>query len=431
MNQKTVKILLGVIFVGVLAVGIYAMQRSEKDNPEITYEVDNKSGLFIEEFARDMGSITRIKISPDNKVMLVSTLTQGVHAFVRQDGAGFVQQEELFYNPELDLPGFPPKETGMTGLVFGANFNEHRDVFMMHTAPNEEGTLKNRITRITLREEDGMVTGIDPVVIFESNVDAQASHQIQGGVSFMHEGESHLLFLIGDAFNNENPQDVSKEAGKLMLIKRDGSNPSGNRPFPEHPKIQALGIRNAYDIAIDTNDQLRRFAIGEAGDASHDRFIYGNLRPASSDTEVIPLNFGWDGSSESREGGLTDQQTQGEPEMVISTWDDTVTPDDIAFIPGGFGEIPQPGENESLVLVSTWGKSGSTERSPGKEIMLGTITGLDAQPEIAFTSLIRRSAFGEGKMGHPLGLAFDTTTNDIYFGDILEGTIYRVSPLDK
>ncbi len=435
------KILLGisVLVLGIAAVFFLPNLRQPKEEkpsePIAHYEVAPGYNFRVKVFAENLGQITRIKITPDGNTMLVSTLAENIYAFRKNEQGEFVKQDTPFFSLKTGLPGFPPEESGLSGMVLGADFDgstgspsDRRDIFLLHTAVAGEEILKNRITRITFTEKPEGVFGENPVQIFEGNTDSELSHQIQGGVGLMIQEKPHLLFNIGDAVNAKQSHDLSKEAGKVMLIQRDGSAPLGPRPYPRFPKVQAIGLRNAFDIAVNPFDPLKRFAIGDTGTDRFDRFLYGKVIDLDGKKQN-PIDLRWDGSNESLEKEVPDTNTKGAPDMALHRWDPTETLDDVVFYSGGTGGIPGSNASTSYILLALWGKTGSTELTPGKAVKLGVLTGFDAQPTLELRDFIRRAPAGEGKMGHPLGVGVDPKTKIIYFGDILEGRIYKVEPL--
>lgn len=56
------------------------------------------------------------------------------------------------------------------------------------------------------------------------------------------------------------------------------------------------------------------------------------------------------------------------------------------------------------------------------------MTDLSGQPEISFKTIIKRTKNADGKLGNPIGLEIDPQNNNFFFGDILEGRIYMVTP---
>ena len=438
----TVILLLVVFTIGAFLVIRYVRNRGEEnDNNEQAYtglELDKnlvsyeevQPGTFkINVLTDQLGTITRIKISPDGEMMLVSDLAGTVWVFrkeqnsegiVENDG-NFVKQEKPFYKIETGFTGFP-NENGLTGIAFGADFSDSKDIFLLYAIDLGKDGAKNRITRISYEEDgSGNLVGTDPVNVFAG------AHQIQNGLGVMIQGKPHLLFSLGENYNPPDSKDLTKEAGKIMLIQRDGSDPVGTRPFSGHPKICTKGIRNVYGFDIDLNDPELRVAFLDNGPNLNDRLGYAKL--IDPDGELAGgYDFNWDGEDDPITKVVPDINVQSSPNSLLHIWDQTVSPDEVIFYPGK-GTIPASDDKTSYALVLLFGQTGTSDNEKGKEILLAKIDRSSFQPKVSFTTLIHRSDKATEFAGNPLGLAYDPVTLKIYFGDLVEGRIYEVEPL--
>lgn len=367
----------------------------------------------------DVAQITQIDMTPDGQYMLIGTLGGTIWVYHRVDGV-FKRQADPFFELKTSQPGFPPQEAGLTGVVLGADFATSGDVFLNYSFALEKKSFRNRVARVTFTKNGNRVAGINPQQIFEANTPGTGSHQIQDGVGILVAGKPHVLFTVGEGFDGKRALDPEKEAGKVMLIQRDGSAPEGDRPFPESPKIQALGIRNAPAIGV--NPLNGKIAIGDTGPNNYDRFLYGTLYQADG-KNIHKLSFNWDGSEESLKKGARDLY-DGYKEMVLYRWAPTETAVNIEFYENS--KLLTLKEHQQYVLVVLFGRTGEKNNTPGKRIMLGTLEE-GAQNTLSLVPLVDRAAVGEGQLGHPLGLAVDHKTGDVYFGDIMEGRLYKVS----
>lgn len=383
------------------------------------YKAFGDTPLTVSIFDDAMPQITQIEITPDGNYMLVGTLDGTIWVYQRVDGV-FKRQTDPFFTVKTSQPGFPPQEAGLTGVVLGADFETSGDVFFNYSFAKEKKSFRNRVTRVTFTKRDDRVVGTNPQQIFEANTPGTGSHQIQDGVGVIVGGKPHLLFTVGEGFKSGQALDPEKEAGKVMLIHRDGTAPVGERPFPNAPKVQALGIRNAP--AIGKNPLNGKIAIGDTGPNDYDRFLYGKLYDADG-KNTQKLSFNWDGSEDSLKKGAPDLY-ENNNEMVLYRWTPTETAVNIVFYE--HPSLPKLKENQQYVLVVLFGKTGVKSNTPGKKIMLGVIQE-NAKSIFSFRPIVDRVPEGEGQLGHPIGLAVDPKTRDIYFGDLMEGRIYKVS----
>lgn len=425
---KYIEIVVVVVIIAIAGIFLSFLRSNEENEGEafFNYEVLNDN-FEVSEFSDVSGQLTRIKITPDGNTMLIATLEGVVFAYEKVDGE-FELQDEPFFDLKLTFPDTPDYiESGLTGMELGADFSESGDVFLLHAKFTEKEELRNQITRVKFEQSDAGVFGKSPEKIFESNVLGAQAHQIQDGLGIIYEGKSHLLFTIGEGFHPEYSQDVSKDAGKILLIQSDGTDPLGPRPYPEHPKIQAIGIRNSFDIAINPHDDEGRLAISDTGEIINDRIIYAKVIDLDGE-EITPLDFLWDeGKDETLENDVKDENIEGMPNTVLHRFDPAETPLDILFLEGGYAGIPESNEKTSYAIIMTFGQTLSSNNEPGKRIYLATFENLDSEPKLILEDFIKRSDKAMGVEGNPIGLAQDPVSHDIYFGDIIEQKIYKVT----
>lgn len=369
--------------------------------------------------AENVPQITQIEITQDGNYMLASSLPGIIHIFHKVDGV-WQRQIDPFFKLETAQPGWPPEEAGLTGVILGADFETSGDVFLTYSFAAEKKSFRNRVSRVTFSKQGKKIIGKNPKLIFEANTPGAGSHQIQDGIGIMIENKPHILFTVGEGFVAERALDPKQEAGKVILIDRDGNTASGSRPFADSAKVQALGIRNAPATAY--NPKRGKIAIADTGPNNYDRFIYGTIVDKNGqNNEQLSLN--WDGTEESLQKGSQDLYDPARLEMILYRWAPTETAVNILFYENE--RLPQLSENQDYVLVTLFGITGETGNNPGKQVLLGTLSH-GAQNSLTFQALVERVTEGEGKLGHPLGLAVDSATKMIYFGDIIEGRIYQV-----
>ncbi len=379
------------------------------------------SKLEVGILAQNLVAPSRIKLTPDGKFLLVTQLTGEVLAFNRTN-EGWATSPYQVTKVDTKAPGFPPDEFGLVGLVFSAEYDKNHRAFLLYSHQESAGKYLNRIANVVLEEKNGKLTASSPQVIFQAVTPGNVSHQITDGLGIMHYGKPHLVFLIGEGFKPELAQDESAEAGKLMMIQEDGTYPLGTRPYPNRPKLEALGIRNAYVIAENPYDKDNRWLIADTGPDKYDRLIY--TKTASSSGEFKPVNFGWNGQTEALSKAIKDPNFRNVRDMVLYRFPQTRTVTGLAFLP------PASATSHKLLAV-LFGITGSLQNAPGKEIWQGTLTNLTGQPRITFTPIIKRNPKADGKLGNPVGLEVDPQTNDFFFADILEGRIYQVKNKQK
>ena len=415
-----------IVILLVAGIGFYSVSRykpaktqppqSASSQPAAYAGVD-PSKVQVTALGTEPGTISRIKFTPDGQFMIASQLTGEVLVYKRE-GDSWKKQSKPLVSVATAFPGFPPEENGLTGMAFGADFATSGDMFFSYAYLQGEKDIRNRIARAKVVVENGELVGSNLTDIFEGNVPADSSHQIQAIQGVMVQDKPHVLFQMGEGFHAERSQDPTKEAGKLMLIQRDGSNPLGPRPFPDQPKIQAIGFRNPPDLEINQFDPLKREAIVDTGPDQYDRFIYGKFIDLVGGKKVEGLDLGWNGTVDSLTASRFDPNVTGRPDPILYRWDPTHTATNIVFHPGK-GIIPESTDQQTSVLVSLFGRTGETGPDvPGRAIWLNTLTLGDSPKLGTWQPFIVRSPDGVNTFGHPLALELDPVTNDLVFIDI-------------
>lgn len=371
----------------------------------VSYEAIDPKKFKVELLANGLKSVTRLKTTPDGQYLLATQITGEVLAFPRL-GDSFAKEPFHLGKVNTRFPGFPPEEGGLTGLVFSADFEKNGNIFLLYTYKDLPGKIQNRISQMTLKFEGEKIKASSPQLIWQANVAGDHSHQITDGVGTLIEGKPHLLFLVGEGFKSERAQDPKLEAGKVLLIQEDGSDPLGNRPYQENKKVQAIGLRNAYVIEQNLFDPNKRFLIADTGPDKYDRLIY--FSPLSK------VNLGWDGDQEKLALPIPDPNLPEVSDLVIHRLSETRTFTGLVFT------------SPTTLFATIFGKTGSTKNEPGKEIWLGRFDN-SPQPKISFIPIVKRVKEADGKHGHPIGLTLDPITKDLYFADILEGRIYKLT----
>ena len=352
------------------------------------------SARTVSRVADNLGPVTRIKLTPDELLMFVTNLNGEVFVLAK-DGDQYIKQDTPVYKVRT---GFVlGEENGMTGLVVSQNFSVNHYIFLTY-AQREGSVGRNRILRLTVEKQGEVYVGTEPKVIFTGNTPVLGAHQIQGGVSVMIESQPHLLFAVGEAYHPGYAQDLGREAGKLMLITEDGDNPYGARPWPQYPKLQAIGIRNVYDLSVDPQTNWLYFT--DNGPDSNDTIIHA---PVLDGTRQF--DFNWHNNADDLLNPL--ENGQPHPEYVVYHWPVTVAPTDIAA------------DNIGRFYFNIF----SSVREPQKELVMGKLNG---QGIAALQTIANRRPDVAG--GNLLGLAL-SDNGSIYFGDFLDGAIYRFGRL--
>ncbi|MBT8304404.1 MAG: PQQ-dependent sugar dehydrogenase [Bacteroidia bacterium] len=142
----------------------------------------------------------------------------------------------------------PPKvsargQGGFLDLELHPNYEENGWIYMSYSSPEGEGQGANTaVARAKLK--NGLL--VDQEVLYKAEPNSTRGHHFGSRLEFDNEG--YLYFTIGDRGNRDvNPQDITRDCGKVYRIHDDGRIPKDN-PFVDDPNakhaIYSYGHRN-------------------------------------------------------------------------------------------------------------------------------------------------------------------------------------------
>jgi glucose/arabinose dehydrogenase len=155
---------------------------------------------------------------------------------------------------KTEITGLPPiyvrGQGGLLDVALHPNFSENNTIYMT-LAANTEGDEEGGNTSLysaTLKESElSNVT-----LLYKATPNSKKGQHWGSRIVFDQEG--HVFFGVGDRGNREvNPQDLSKDGGKIYRLNLDGSIPEDN-PFVNEPgakkAIFSYGHRNPQGMTI-------------------------------------------------------------------------------------------------------------------------------------------------------------------------------------
>ncbi len=148
-------------------------------------------------------------------------------------------------------------ERGVLGVTCDPNFMTNHYVYVFY---NHDSPAMIRVVRFT----EVLGVGTNPTIIFQVNDSYTAGNHSGGNIHFMPSDTNHLFISIGDRAVTATAQDLTKWAGKMLRINKDGSIPTDN-PFYDDgnpatlndDRIWSYGLRNTWDFCFNPlNDTL-------------------------------------------------------------------------------------------------------------------------------------------------------------------------------
>ncbi len=164
----------------------------------------------------------------------------------------------------------------------------------------------------------------DQEVLYKAEPNTSRGQHFGSRIVFDNEG--HVFFGIGDRGNrSENPQDITRDAGKIYRLNTDGSIPDDN-PFVGEEGLDAVfayGIRNPQ--GMDLHPETGQLWEHEHGPRGGDEV---NIIEAGNNYGWPEVSFGinYDGTS------FTDDTSKAGMEQPEWYWDPSIAPSGMTFV---------------------------------------------------------------------------------------------------
>lgn len=133
---------------------------------------------------------------------------------------------------------------GLLDVVLHPDFASNQQVYLSYSAVSGKGS-NTAIARAKLEGDE--LTNLE--VLYKGKPDTSSGHHFGSRMAF--DGNGHLYFSIGDRGKRDvNPQDKTRDGGKVYRLNLDGSIP-GDNPFASTslPAMYSLGHRNIQGMA--------------------------------------------------------------------------------------------------------------------------------------------------------------------------------------
>lgn len=216
---------------------------------------------------------------------------------------------------------------GLLDVLLDQNFDENRFVYLTYSRSEEDGAKGfTSVGRGKLSEDGARLE--DFTSLYDGGPATDAG--VHYGSRMVWGPEDGLLyFTIGDRGNrDENPQDSTRDGGKVYRIAADGSIPSDN-PFVGAPNAKeatySLGHRNLQGLAVHpTTGQIWEHEHGPRGGDE-----VNIIEPGKNyGWPVITYGINYDGSQITPEVGMAGM------EQPFHYWVPSIAPSGMAFVTG-------------------------------------------------------------------------------------------------
>jgi glucose/arabinose dehydrogenase len=287
-------------FVLILTTSIACAQDKNPINSQNSYEV----------IVSDLNNPWGFTFLPDESMLITEKSGKLIHF---KNG----KKTNISGVPEIYLRG----QGGLLDIILHPNYEENGWLYFSYASSNDKNKGGNTtIARAKLKDS----SLIDLEVLYKANPDSTKGQHFGSRLIF---DDNCLFFTIGDRGNrDENPQDITRDCGKVYRINDDGSIPEDN-PFINEKNaktaIYSYGHRNPQGMAIhpDTGDIWTH----EHGPKGGDEI---NIIESGKNYGWPIVSFGVNYSG-TKFTELTEKEGMEQP---IHYWDPSIAPSGMAFI---------------------------------------------------------------------------------------------------
>lgn len=237
-----------------------------------------------------------------------------------------VRDGVLVETPITGLPDdiYANGQGGLLDLRVHPDYSDNGWIYMSYSSSNGEGDGAN--TAIVRAKLDG-TTLTDVERIYKGLPNTTAGVHYGGRIDFDNDG--YLFFSIGDRGNRDvNPQDVTRDGGKIYRLMADGTIPADN-PFVDEAgakkAVYSYGHRNPQGMAM--NPSTGVIWAHEHGPRGGDEV---NIIEAGKNYgwPVISYGINYNGTT------LTEDTAMVGMEQPITYWDPSIAPSGMVFVTG-------------------------------------------------------------------------------------------------
>ncbi|WP_405205840.1 PQQ-dependent sugar dehydrogenase [Aquimarina sp. LLG6339-5] len=211
---------------------------------------------------------------------------------------------------------------GLLDIEIHPEYNKNGWLYITYSS--REGAEKGGHTAlIRAKLENNKLTSIEN--LYKGTPNTTRGHHFGSRIEFDKEG--YLYFSIGDRGNrDENPQDITKDGGKIYRLHDDGSIPKDNPFVKENGSKKAIfsyGHRNPQGMAIHPNDG--KIWVHEHGPRGGDEINIIN-KGLNYGWPVITYGINYSGST------ITDITNKEGMEQPVYYWVPSIAPSGMDFV---------------------------------------------------------------------------------------------------
>ena len=301
----------------VLVTAFISVTSCNQDNNPIN--TNHEYELVVSELSIPWGFV----FLPDNSMLINEKKGKIIHF---KDG----EKTEVQGVPEVYNNG----QGGLLDIALHPNHKENGWIYITYASPEGQGDGGHTALMRAKFDNNSL---INKELLYKGTPNTTGSDHFGSRIVFDNDG--YLYFTIGDRGNRDvNPQDITRDGGKVYRLNDDGSIPADN-PFVNEPNakkaVYSYGHRNPQGMVLHPfTGQIWAHEHGPKGGDEINIIKKG----ANYGWPIIGYGLNYDGTK------YTDKTSQEGMEQPLHYWDPSIAPSGMAFItsdkyPGWKGDL--------------------------------------------------------------------------------------------
>ncbi|WP_234570738.1 PQQ-dependent sugar dehydrogenase [Rhodohalobacter sp. 614A] len=294
------------------------------DTIEEIYESEELN-FHVQTVVEDVGVVWGMAFLPDGSMIITK----------RDGDMHLIQNGELVEEPISGVPKvWAQGQGGLLDIEPHPNYEANGWLYFSYSKPGPGGA-NTAIMRAQYDPDSHSLTNIEE--LYSATPFTDRGQHFGSRIKF--DADGYLFFSIGDRGNrDENPQDVTRDGGKIYRLNDDGTIPEDN-PFVGSEGLDAVytyGVRNPQ--GMDVHPETGIIWTNEHGPRGGDEINVHKEGGLNFGWPVITYGINYSGTT------ITEDTVKAGMEQPVWYWDPSIAPSGMAFVtsdhyPGWEGSI--------------------------------------------------------------------------------------------